>query len=98
MGQKSSTTSPLPIIQFILFGRKLNVYSIPESYYDFESIGYSFYYAYTDQLTPFEYLNFTFSSHGFIKQTFTITNKKTFKKAMKYVINGPVQIIIQPEM
>ncbi|OMJ89749.1 hypothetical protein SteCoe_8016 [Stentor coeruleus] len=97
MGQKSSRAKLQSVIQLIHMSQKLNLYSIPENYQDFESIAYNFYYAYSKEINPFEYLIFTFSSRGFLKQNLRIKNKKTYKRAVKFLTGGLIHVQITVE-
>ena len=97
MGKKSSKSCYQPLIVLVFGGRKLNLYSIPETYQDFEIIAYNFYYAYTDKISAFENLRFNFNSRGFLKQNIEITNKRTYKKSIKCSQDEPIEIIINIE-
>ena len=97
MGQRSSKNNYQPVIQLILSSRKMNLYSIPENYNEFEAIAYNFYYAYSETLAPFEFLNLTMISKGFLKQSLIIRNKSSYKKALKEIGRGTITITISIE-
>jgi hypothetical protein len=96
MGKKASKNVK-PFIQLVYMGRKMNLYSIPESYYELEAIGYNFYYAYADRVEPFESIKFSFISRGFLRASMIISDKKSYKKALNYLHGEIIQINIEVE-
>lgn len=94
MGQRCSKNNYQPLIQLIFSNRKSNLYSIPENYNDFEAIAYNFYYMCSETLSPFEYINLTMISKGFLRQTLIIRNKSSYQKALKEIGRGTITITL----
>lgn len=94
MGQRQQKSIPKPEIQLTFSSRTQNLYYIPNNITELEDIAYNFYYSIVDTRHPYEYLNLTYSSRGFIKQTITIHDKRTYKSALKIITKGTLQIEI----
>lgn len=97
MGQKNAKNIPKPEIQLTYTSRILNLYTIPKTFTELEDIAYNFYYSLVETLHPYEYLNLTYNSRGFLRQTITINDKRSYKSAMKIVTKGTLQIEILPK-
>ena len=94
MGQRQQKSIPKPEIQLTYSSRIQNIYYVPSSFTELEDIAYNFYYSIVNIRHPYEYLNLTYSSRGFLKQTITIHDKRTYKSAIKIVTKGTLQIEI----
>lgn len=97
MGQKHPNTIPKPEIQLTYSSRTLNLYTVPRTFTELEDIAYNFYYSLIESLHPYEYLNLTYNSRGFIRQTITINDKRSYKSALKIVTKGTLQVEISPK-
>jgi hypothetical protein len=95
MGQRKSKQPHTPEIQVIYSGRVLNLYTVPKTFEELEAIAYDFFYSSVSDLRPYEYLILTCSTRGFNKQTLTISNKSSYKSAMKVITKGTLQIEIK---
>jgi hypothetical protein len=97
MGQKSSKSKHTPSIQLILNDHKHNIFSLPESFQDFESIAYNFYYSTFTPITAYEYLTFTYTPRRLLKSIQTITDKASFNSMIKCLGSEQLQIELHLE-